>query len=113
MAEQHSELISEVEVLERAVWRKWNKFTWSGLIIIGIGCVLIISGILMHTGAYSVEGLLVGFGAIIILIGLVRVFIGIINPALPSDLRARRIRRRRVSPVLDVVEEEILPTEEG
>ena len=87
MEEPHSDIVEQTEILERAVWRKWNKFTWSGLLIAGIGCVVIVMGFFLHTGAYSAEGLLIGLGAIVTLIGIIRVFIGLINPSSPEDLR--------------------------
>jgi hypothetical protein len=93
MEEPRANLTSEVEILDRAVWRKWNKYTWSGLAIIGLGCLLIAAGLLLNSGAYSAEGLMIGFGAIIILIGLIRIGIGLINPLAPSDLRSRYRRR--------------------
>ncbi len=93
MADPESEIVVENEILQRAVSKKWNKFTWSGLIIIGIGCVLVAVGLPVWTQFYANAGiLLVGFGAIAVLIGLIRVFIGLINPTLPSDLRRRRRR---------------------
>ncbi len=95
MEEPRAELEADAEeavVLNRAVWRKWNRFTWSGLLLIGLGCIMIVLGLLLNTGAYSAEGLLLGFGAIVVLIGIVRIFIGIINPSTPSDLRRGRHR---------------------
>lgn len=94
MADSQDNIVSETEILDRAVSRKWNKFTWSGMIIVGIGCLLIVIGLLLDSGAYSAEGLLAGIGAIVILIGLIRVGIGLINPMLPSDLRRKRRERR-------------------
>ncbi|GCF07247.1 hypothetical protein [Dictyobacter arantiisoli] len=95
MAEPDPNLVEETEILDRAVSRKWNKYTWSGLLIIGIGCILIVIGRMLDEGAYSTEGLLIGFGAIVVLIGLIRVCIGLINPMLPSDLRRARYERRK------------------
>lgn len=87
--ESHLDPAKQVEILDRAIWHKWNKFTWSGLLTIGMGCLLIVCGLLLHSGAYSAEGLLIGFGSIIVAIGLIRIGIGLINPMLPSDLRSR------------------------
>jgi hypothetical protein len=107
MAEPHEDhLVDQTEIMDRAVWRKWNKFTWSGLLIIGIGCLLIAIGLLMNTGAYSAEGLLLGFGAIAVLIGIIRIFIGLINPLAPGDLFRRRRRRRNEDPILATVTED-------
>ncbi|MBA2677676.1 MAG: hypothetical protein H0U76_04670 [Ktedonobacteraceae bacterium] len=106
MAEPHEKLADETEILDRAVSLKWNKFTWSGLLIIGIGCLLIAVGLLLNTGAYSAEGLLLGFGAIAVLVGIIRIFIGLINPLAPGDLFRRRRRRRNVDPILATVTED-------
>lgn len=106
MAEPHEEhIVDETEIMDRAVARKWNKFTWSGLLIIGIGCLMIAIGLLLNTGAYSAEGLLLGFGAIVVLVGIVRIFIGLINPLAPRDLLRRR-RKRNEDPILAVVTED-------
>lgn len=92
MVKPRSDLAAQEEILDRAVWLKWNKYTWSGLLILGIGCLLIVVGSLLNAGAYSIEGLLVGLGVIVILIGLVRIFIGLINPLTSSDIhRSRRL----------------------
>jgi hypothetical protein len=105
MAEPHEKLADETEILDRAVTLKWNKFTWSGLLIIGIGCLLIVIGLLLNTGAYSAEGLLLGFGAIAVLIGIIRIFIGLINPLAPGDLWRRR-RKQNEDPILAAVTED-------
>ncbi len=107
MAEPHEHLVDKTEIMDRAVSLKWNKFTWSGLLIIGIGCLMIAIGLLLHTGAYSAEGLLLGFGAIVVLVGIVRIFIGLINPLAPGDLLRRgRRRKREEDPILAVVTED-------
>jgi hypothetical protein len=90
MVKPHSDLNEQEELLDRAVWLKWNKYTWSGLLILGIGCLLIVVGSLLNSGAYSAEGLLLGLGAIVIVIGLVRIFIGFINPLTSSDIHHSR-----------------------
>lgn len=86
MQDPRMNLAEETEIMDRAVWKKWNKYTWSGLLVVGIGFILIVVGLLLHTGAYSAEGLLIGIGAIIVLIGIIRILIGFINPLAPSDL---------------------------
>ncbi|GCE26668.1 hypothetical protein KDA_21520 [Dictyobacter alpinus] len=108
MTDPQSNIVTETEILDRAVWRKWNKYTWSGLIIIGIGCLLIVIGLLLNSGAYSAEGLLIGIGAIVIFIGLMRVAIGFINPMTPADLRRRRKDRtpEETDPILSTLEDE-------
>ena len=75
-----------IKIFDRAVWRKSSKYTWSGLIILVVGIVVMIIGLGLRTGAYSAEGLLVGLGAIIALVGIIRLLIGFINPAIPEDL---------------------------
>ncbi len=106
MAESGEDLVVKIEIMDRAVWRKWNKFTWSGLLIIGVGLIMIAVGILLNTGAYSAEGLLLGFGAIVVLIGIVRVFIGLINPLAPGDILRRRRRKSDDDSILAVVSED-------
>lgn len=92
MVKPRVDAAAQEEILDRAVWRKWNKYTWSGLLIVGIGCLMIVVGLLINEGAYSAEGLLIGFGAIVIVIGLVRVSIGFINPLSSIDIhRSRRL----------------------
>jgi hypothetical protein len=92
MARPRADAAVQEEILDRAVWRKWNKYTWSGLLVVGIGCLMIVIGLLLNSGAYSAEGLLVGFGAIVVLIGLVRISIGFINPLSSIDIhRSRRL----------------------
>ena len=86
MANPKENVVEQTEVLDRAIWRKWNKFTWSGLVLVGSGLIVIAFGLLLRMGAYSPEGLAIGLGAIVILIGIVRLLIGLINPLAPSDL---------------------------
>lgn len=89
VAEQKVNLSRRVRrrLFNRAVWRKSSRFTLSGLLIALAGFILIDIGLFLNTGAYSAEGLLVGFGAILMLVGIVRLLIGFINPASPEDLR--------------------------
>jgi hypothetical protein len=86
MADPKENIVEQTEILDQAISRKWNKFTWSGLMLIGIGLITIAFGLLLRMGAYSPEGLVIGLGAIVILIGIVRLLIGLINPLAPSDL---------------------------
>ncbi len=69
MADPKENIVEQTEILDRAISRKWNKFTWSGLMLIGIGLIVIAFGLLLRMGAYSPEGLVIGLGAIVILIG--------------------------------------------
>lgn len=76
-----------LRIFYRAVKSKANKFTWSGLFIFVLGIVFIAAGIIMSNGVYySIPGLLIGFGAIIDIVGLIRIMIGFINPQIPEDL---------------------------
>ena len=79
-------LAQRMRRLRRAEKSKWNKYTWSGLLIILVGLVLIFVGMEMGTGAYSSEGLAIGFGALIVLAGIIRTLIGVINPSSPDEL---------------------------
>ena len=80
------ELVEHPEVLEIVEERKKRKFTWSGLVAIIVGAVLIASGLVLHTGANSLEGLLVVIGGIVVAIGILRILIGLIKPIVPSQL---------------------------
>ncbi|GAC1406531.1 MAG: hypothetical protein NVSMB49_26220 [Ktedonobacteraceae bacterium] len=85
-AKRRVSLAQQMKRLKKAEQSKWNKYTWSGLLLVLIGLVLISFGLSLHTGAYSSEGLALGTGALVILVGIIRVLIGVINPALPEDL---------------------------
>jgi hypothetical protein len=105
MAQQRVKVLRRQRIFNRAVWRKSSRFTVSGLVTMGIGIVLISVGASLNTGPYSSEGLLIGFGAIIVLIGIVRLLIGFINPAIPEDLQPP------AEPEEVIEREEILPGE--
>jgi hypothetical protein len=105
MAQQRVKVLRRQRIFNRAVWRKSSRFTTSGLVTMGIGVVLISVGASLNTGPYSSEGLLIGFGAIIVLIGIVRLLIGFINPAIPEDLQPPAETEE------GVIREEILPRE--
>ncbi|GAC1357062.1 MAG: hypothetical protein NVS4B11_13420 [Ktedonobacteraceae bacterium] len=79
-------LAQRMRRLQRAEQSKWNKYTWSGLLIVLVGLVLIGYGLSLHTGAYSGEGLAVGIGALVVLAGIIRTLIGFINPSSPEEL---------------------------
>jgi hypothetical protein len=51
---------------------------------------LVMIGFDLNTGVnpFSSESLLIGIGAIIALVGIIRILIGIINPSIPADTRA-------------------------
>jgi hypothetical protein len=55
-------------------------------VIILVGLALIGFGLSLRTGAYSGEGIAVGFGFLIVLAGILRVLIGVINPSSPDEL---------------------------
>ncbi len=104
MAQQRVKVLRRQRIFNRAVWQKSSRFTVSGLVTMGIGVVLISAGAVLNAGPYSSKGLLIGFGAIIVLIGIVRLLIGFINPAIPEDLQPPVIPEEGVERV------EILPT---
>ena len=85
MADPKSDILEEDRVLEQAIWRKWNKFIWSGLLYIVIG-LLNITGALLLSASPTLY-LIVGLGVILVIIGVIRLLIGIINPLSPDDLR--------------------------
>ena len=80
------ELVEHPEVLEAIEERKKRKFTWSGLVVMAVGAALIVFGLMLHTGANTLEGLLVVVGGIVVLIGILRILIGWIRPIVPSQL---------------------------
>ena len=84
MSQQRVRLLGRFRQMDEAVQRKMIKYTWSGLLIIAIGLVLIIVGV--GREASPTQMLLIGFGAIVVLVGIIRVLIGFINPRSPSDL---------------------------
>jgi hypothetical protein len=88
MAQQRVNITRRLRIFNRAVWKKSSRFTVSGLVIAAIGIVVIIFGVIsLDTGISPSQGfLLIGFGAIIAIIGIVRLLIGFINPAVPEDL---------------------------
>ncbi len=86
MAKQRVGLARRLRRLQTAERIKWNKYTWSGLIIVLVGLALIGFGLSLRTGAASGEGIAIGFGFLIILAGIIRVLIGVINPSSPDEL---------------------------
>ncbi len=80
-------LVEHPDVLEVAEERKKRKFTWSGLVLVGVGLLVIALGLLLNTGLYSIETLIVGVGVIVVIIGILRILIGLINPIVPDQLR--------------------------
>jgi uncharacterized membrane protein len=95
-------------LLYRATRIKWKRFAWSGLILILIGIAVINFGLALATGANSAEGLLVGLGAIIALVGILRVLIGVINPATPEDLNSSEAAPEEAKVEGKTVEEVVL-----
>jgi hypothetical protein len=91
MADSEPDIVEKTRLLDRAIWRKWSKFVWSGLLSIVVGLVIIGGGLLLNAGTYSsAEGLLVGLGIIVVIVGVIRLLIGIINPLSPDDLNKLR-----------------------
>jgi len=80
-------LVEDPGVLEIAEERKKRKFTWSGLVLLGVGLLVIALGLLLNTGVNSIETLIVGGGVIVVIIGILRILIGFINPIVPGQLR--------------------------
>ncbi|GAC1402972.1 MAG: hypothetical protein NVS4B12_27750 [Ktedonobacteraceae bacterium] len=103
---QRVSLAQRMRRLRRAEQSKWNKYTWSGLLIILAGLVLIFVGIGMRTGAYSSEGLAIGFGALIVLAGIIRTLIGVINPSSPEELIPYEMQEQREAERLEEVRHE-------
>jgi uncharacterized membrane protein HdeD (DUF308 family) len=85
--QQRPSLAQQMRLLRRAERVKWNRFTISGLVLIIVGIALISYGLYLNTGAYSAEGIDLGIGALIVIAGIIRILIGVINPTLPEDLR--------------------------
>lgn len=79
-------LLGRFRQMDEAAHRKFIRFVWSGLAIMVLGLILIAYGSSLGTGAYSAEGLLVGFGGIAVIVGFIRVLIGFISPSSPSEL---------------------------
>ena len=86
MAEEKISNSRRLRVFEKAVWQKSSRYTLSGIVVIGIGVLLIGLGFLLSTGPTSSKFLIIGVGAIVVLVGIVRLLIGFINPAVPQDL---------------------------
>ena len=80
-------LVEHPDVLEVAEERKKRKFTWSGLVVMGVGLLVIVLGLLLNTGVNSIESLIVGGGVIVVIIGILRILIGLIKPIVPDQLR--------------------------
>jgi uncharacterized membrane protein HdeD (DUF308 family) len=99
-------LAQRMRRLRRAEQSKWNKYTWSGLLIILVGLVLIFVGMGLNTGAYSSEGLLVGFGALTVLGGIIRTLIGVINPSSPDELIPYEEQEKRAAERLEAERQE-------
>ncbi len=107
MENPRTNLVEQTEILDKAVWKKWNKYTRSGLIVIGIGLILIAVGIVLNTGTRSIAGLLIGIGGIIVLIGIIRALIGLINPLAPSDLHPESGVDVEEPPVTEITPDQI------
>jgi hypothetical protein len=80
------ELAEHPEILEAVEERKKRKFTRSGMAVILAGIIIIVVGLLFHSGAYSIGGFMVGVGVIVVIVGICRFLIGLIKPIVPSQL---------------------------
>lgn len=81
------DLVEQTHLLDRAIWRKWNKFTWSGILLIVLGLACIGVALTLNLGPYSIAGLIAGVGVIMAITGIIRLLIGLINPLTPKDTR--------------------------
>ena len=108
--QQRPSLARRMRMLRTAEQSKWNRFTWSGLLIILLGIALIAYGVSLNTGAYSGEGIAVGFGALIVIAGIIRVLIGVINPATPDDLRPYEEQDERENEDAGTIDDQLFPT---
>jgi len=96
---QRVSLAQRMRRLRRAEASKWNKYLWSGLLLILGGLLLVGIGTLLHTGAYSTQGLLTGTGALVVLAGIIRTLIGVINPSSPEELIPYEEQERRAAAI--------------
>lgn len=88
MASDKDNLALRTELLEKAKTNKRNRFLWSGMVIVAIGLIIIAIGFSQNDGfpSFSSESLLIGIGAIVVLVGSIRMLIGLINPTIPIDI---------------------------
>jgi hypothetical protein len=88
MENSQPDIVKKNRLLERAIWRKWNKYIWSGLRWMIVGLLIIAGGLLLNIASYySARVLVVGLGIVVVMVGVIRLLIGIINPLSPEDLR--------------------------
>ncbi len=98
--------IGRLRTFDRARWLKTSRYTVSGLAFIIAGLVVVILGIFLYTASYYQAGFLVGgMGVIIVIIGIVRLLIGFINPASPEDLRPLEAREEETNDDAEVVDD--------
>ncbi len=74
-----------LKLFDYAVRRKWNKYTWSGLVVLIVGLLVLVISMTIRI-AYPVNVLLTGLGVLLMIIGIIRILIGFINPATPLDM---------------------------
>ena len=97
---------SRLRAFNRARWMKMSRYTVSGLAFIIAGLVVVIFGILLYTASYYQAGFLIGgVGVIIVIVGVVRLLIGFINPASPEDLRPLEMHEEDLSEDAKVVDD--------
>lgn len=95
---QRAGLAQRFRRLQRAEKSKWNKFTWSGLLIILAGLILIFVGMSLRTGADASWGYVaMGIGVLVVLGGIIRTLIGVINPSSPEELIPYEEQDRRAA----------------
>ena len=71
MADPKENIVVQTEMLDRAISRNGTSLPGVGLCWSN-GLIAIAFGLLLRTGAYSPEGLVIGLGAIVVLIGIIR-----------------------------------------
>lgn len=87
-------LLVRFRQLDEASQRKMVRFTWSGLLITIVGLAILIIGLNVSQPPDTNSLLLIGFGAIITLVGILRMLIGLINPTTPKDLTEQPEERK-------------------
>jgi hypothetical protein len=80
------ERLSNPFLVKQAAVEKRRRFVPRGFITLAVGVVLVVIGLLLHTGVRSLEGVLVGVGVIVIIVGIIMILIGVINPVVPEQV---------------------------
>lgn len=83
MADDRVNLPRRSRIFDRAVWMKWNRYAISGFLITFIGLIITVVAVMFTSQAYSNEALIVGLGIVVMVVGVIRLLIGFINPVAP------------------------------